>query len=155
MILALSSNGYSSEFPGLKEIVASYSFNHPASRFLYRTGGERSLHLVTGTWIYGKGSREKLYFLYMIKNIDRMMVVDMAQEIGASLAFFAGGQFICSDIPDFELPPEIRPNVVLSINTSTGRYYFLSRVLSSDIHEKVNLVVLKSTLNDLIYAGRL
>jgi PAS domain S-box-containing protein len=142
-------------FPGIGAILASQSFSHPSSRFFHLDGGPDggSLHLVTATWLYRRGERQ--VFVCLVKEIDQDMVRAMAQELGASLALFAGNRPICSDTPAFTLPSPPMPDRVQAVSTPTGPCKLYARIISSDIEGNLRLAVLKSTLAEKVSTGRL
>ena len=141
--------------PDIKEILATYPFSYPTNRFIYlpKENEERRLYLVTGTRI--PDSRGDFNSVFLIKSIDHEMITTLSMEIGISLAFFVGGHFICSDIPRFELPKPLSADDTRTISTSTGTYNLLSRIYSTDIDEKLHLVILESTLTNVLYTGQL
>lgn len=138
-------------FPAFSRIIASNSFAHPTSQFLFLDNG--SLYLVTGTWVYRQ--TEKLAFVCLVKAVDQAMVNLMSQELGCSLAFFVGDLHVCSDIPPFTIDKEARLGEVGVIDAPTGRFHYLAKVISADTENKVYLVALRSSLEDQIYTQKL
>ncbi len=150
-----SDNSY--DMRDLKEIITSYHFSHPSSRFFYngKKNGGKSLYLITGTRVSGEKESTKHHSIFLIKRFDRALVTKTYEYLGINLAIFAGENFVCSNIPYFKLPEKAFTNTVQPVNTTTGRYNLLSGVIASNTSENIYLVVLKSTLEGAIYAEKL
>jgi signal transduction histidine kinase/HAMP domain-containing protein len=75
--------------------------------------------------------------------------------MGTSLALFAGGHHLCSDLPPFELS-QVRGSAPSgSVHTAVGPFQYFRRILSSDLEGNLYLVSLKSSLEERIYTARL
>jgi len=139
------------DLPEVKAITAAFPFAHPSSHFFLADGG--ALCLITGTWIYRQG--ERLGFVGLVKTVDQDLLTGVAQELGTSLALFAGERHLCSDLPPFELPPGRGAGPAGSVRTAVGPFQYFSRILSSDVRGSLYLVSLKSSLEEQIYMARL
>jgi signal transduction histidine kinase/HAMP domain-containing protein len=140
--------------PEVGALIAAFAFAHPSSHFYLPQDGP--LYLITGTWIYRRG--ERLGFVALVKTVDQNLLTAVAQEMGTSLALFAGGRHLCSDLPPFELGQEQdgRGSAPTgSVRTAVGPFQYFRRVLSSDVEGSLYLVSLKSSLEERIYSARL
>jgi len=139
------------DLPELKSVTATFPFAHPSSHFFLADGG--TLYLITGTWIYRQEKR--LGFVGLVKTVDQELLTAVAQELGTSLALFAGERHLCSDLPPFELPPRREAGPAGRVHTAIGPFQYFSRILSSDVQGSLYLVSLKSSLEEQIYMARL
>ncbi len=137
--------------PEMGALMAAFSFAHPSSHFYLPEGGP--LYLITGTWIYRRG--ERLGFVCLVKAVDQNLLTAVAQDLGTSLALFAGGRHLGSDLPPFELSQGRGSGPSGSVRTAVGPFQYFSRVLSADVEGKLYLVSLKSSLEERIYTARL
>jgi signal transduction histidine kinase/HAMP domain-containing protein len=137
--------------PQVGAIAAAYPFAHPSSHFYLPEDGP--LCLVTGTWIYRRGQR--LAFVGLVQTVDQDLLTAVAQELGSSLALFAGERHLCSDLPPFELPQRPDSGPSGSVRTAVGPFRYFRRVLSADLPGGLYLVSLKSSLEERIYTARL
>ena len=137
--------------PEMGALMAAFSFAHPSSNFYLPESGP--LYLITGTWIYRRG--ERLGFVALVKAVDQNLLTAVAQDLGTSLALFAGGRHLCSDLPPFELAQGRGSGSSGSVHTAVGPFQYFSRVLSADVGGKLYLVSLKSSLEERIYTARL
>ncbi len=140
-----------SPVPDVAALTAAFSFAHPSSHFYLSDSGP--LYLVTGTWVYRQGRR--LGFVCLVKAVDQNLLTAVAQELGTSLALFAGGRHLGSDLPPFELPPGRGSGPSGSVRTAVGPFRYFRRVLSADLPGGLHLVSLKSSLEERIYTARL
>jgi len=153
-LLADIARGGTAESLTVGELTAAFSFAHPSSHFYLPQRGP--LCLVTGTWIYRGGRR--LGFVALVKAVDQELLTAVAQEMGTSLALFAGGRHRGSDLPPFELPPDREGGGYAasgSVSTAVGPFQYFRRVLSADLPGGLHLVSLKSSLEQRIYSARL
>jgi len=137
--------------PEMRALMAAFSFAHPSSHFYLPEGGP--LYLITGTWIYRLG--ERLGFVCLVKAVDQNLLTAVAQDLGTSLALFAGDRHLGSDLPPFELAQGRGLGPSGSVRTAVGPFQYFSRILSADVGGGLYLVSLKSSLEERIYTARL
>ncbi len=150
-LLADIARNQQSSVPEVGALMAAFSFAHPSSHFYLPQGGP--LYLITGTWIYRRG--ERLGFVGLVKTVDQNLLTAVAQEVGTSLALFAGERHLCSDLPPFELSQGRGSGPPGSVRTAVGPFQYFRRILSSDLEGSLYLVSLKSSLEERIYTARL
>jgi len=134
------------------EIIDFDDFRFPRNAFysIKTARGGRMLFLVTGVTFEAGGER---YIVCLIKKIDKNFAIALKEEVGINIAFFADGEFICSDLPEFAFRKQAE-TVTEQTKISDVPHILFSRIISTDVRE-LSLVVLKSLLNQKIYLRQL
>jgi signal transduction histidine kinase len=138
-------------FPIEKHIDLN-EFRFIKNRYVLLDSEPQELFLITGTKVYHPSG--KRYYLFFMNSLDNNFANELFKETGTNFALFAGGELLCSVVPEFGLPVD-NQGVSKKIWISSIPYQIMTKTISSDSGEEIILVVLRSTLPDNIYQRRL
>jgi len=125
-------------------------FRFPRNLFVTAAdaGGTMRLYLVTGTTILRGASPP--WHIYLVTDVDTSLVAEILEKTGTYVALYVGSVPVvfADEFQSFQTSGPLHPR---TLRFGDYPYSVYSQPLSADLHDKLYLVSLRSTLEEQLY----